>query len=465
MRPTQHFKPQASESRLFWWSLYGFTVAWSILALFALIRLKISYLLVCVVAISLNTSNVVGYTKCQKDAAKKLQNMADTVVSHQVYHTSHSPPPPMCQGTHISETFSLKTLSLSLSLSLSQLKLSQALSLALALPLSLSLKLSLFHFFLCSFFFFFLLHPPSQQKGLPSFAQHWSPPLPLALRNSILFLQTGTEQAKPLPGPPTGRSLLLQNAEADVLDHLDFLFKLAFARYALPLIAGRKSERILTAVFPTLFTLDERKVIDALDHHKIAGIACEQDAQGHFHLHLYGDADMSHSMSPGFASFQWRFEPREPKHTIAFAMYRNKIVTRSVDPTEDSTKGVEVPGAHYSGPVVPCPIEHSWKKGMPAPISMPGKSVIRIAEPLEARAIGVWIKVLQACFKKRAPFPAKKLKDLTTRVGFRICPNLHPAPLAILAPHHQPMLGICQASLRAGALSHPNPCVLNLHTA
>ena len=35
--------PDPSESRLFWWSLYLFTLMWGILGLFALIRLRLSY--------------------------------------------------------------------------------------------------------------------------------------------------------------------------------------------------------------------------------------------------------------------------------------------------------------------------------------------------------------------------------------------------------------------------------------
>eukprot|EP00045_Choanoeca_perplexa_P022550 m.9899 g.9899 ORF g.9899 m.9899 type:complete len:184 (+) comp9525_c0_seq1:93-644(+) len=80
----EHFKPQAAEARLFWWTLYLFTAAWGVLALFALIRLKISYLLICSIAISLNTSNVVGYTRCHKDAAAKIKSMAGTYLGQQL---------------------------------------------------------------------------------------------------------------------------------------------------------------------------------------------------------------------------------------------------------------------------------------------------------------------------------------------------------------------------------------------
>eukprot|EP00730_Choanoeca_flexa_P015892 TRINITY_DN7402_c0_g1_i2.p1 TRINITY_DN7402_c0_g1~~TRINITY_DN7402_c0_g1_i2.p1 ORF type:complete len:184 (+),score=15.29 TRINITY_DN7402_c0_g1_i2:110-661(+) len=83
----QHFKPQASEARLFWWSLYLFTAGWVLLALFALIRLKISYLLVCAIAISLNTSNVIGYTRCHKDAANKIKSMAGSYLGQQLGQT------------------------------------------------------------------------------------------------------------------------------------------------------------------------------------------------------------------------------------------------------------------------------------------------------------------------------------------------------------------------------------------
>ena len=126
--PIQHNKPHPREARIFWWSLYIFPGIWGMLALIAFLRFSFSYLvsvhrlvhkakpsilslslslslsinkflfysrisfvpnpcpvpyplaayiqLVVVVALLLNSANVVGYTKCDKDAKQKLSNVA-----------------------------------------------------------------------------------------------------------------------------------------------------------------------------------------------------------------------------------------------------------------------------------------------------------------------------------------------------------------------------------------------------
>lgn len=42
-----------------------------ILAVFAVFRLQASWFLVCMVAVSMSTANLVGYTKCERDYKKK----------------------------------------------------------------------------------------------------------------------------------------------------------------------------------------------------------------------------------------------------------------------------------------------------------------------------------------------------------------------------------------------------------
>eukprot|EP00049_Salpingoeca_infusionum_P006354 m.105609 g.105609 ORF g.105609 m.105609 type:complete len:184 (+) comp13282_c0_seq4:16-567(+) len=76
----KNFTPNASEARLFWWSLYIFLGIWIIFALLALIRLKFAYLLVVAVGIAFNTSNVVGYSKCQKNA-NSIQSSATQFIT------------------------------------------------------------------------------------------------------------------------------------------------------------------------------------------------------------------------------------------------------------------------------------------------------------------------------------------------------------------------------------------------
>ncbi|KAI7882996.1 DUF846-domain-containing protein [Lichtheimia hyalospora FSU 10163] len=61
----------AADSRLFWTVLYATPVLWGLLALTCIFTLKISWLVIVVVAIILNMANVYGYTQCDKDAKRK----------------------------------------------------------------------------------------------------------------------------------------------------------------------------------------------------------------------------------------------------------------------------------------------------------------------------------------------------------------------------------------------------------
>ncbi|KAG4396605.1 hypothetical protein GLYMA_19G227600v4 [Glycine max] len=54
------------DSWLFWWTLYLTAVAWTMLAIFSLIRLQADYLLVVGVCLTLCIANIVGFTECQK---------------------------------------------------------------------------------------------------------------------------------------------------------------------------------------------------------------------------------------------------------------------------------------------------------------------------------------------------------------------------------------------------------------
>jgi len=71
------------DSWLFWWTLYLTPVAWVALGIIAIIRFNFDYLLVVAVALVLNAANIIGFTKCRKDAKKQLQQFAtSTVTSH-----------------------------------------------------------------------------------------------------------------------------------------------------------------------------------------------------------------------------------------------------------------------------------------------------------------------------------------------------------------------------------------------
>ena len=67
----------ATDSRIFWTSLYATSAIWCLFSVLAVIRLQTGWFLITVVAISMSMANLVGYTKCDKDAKTKLTSMAD----------------------------------------------------------------------------------------------------------------------------------------------------------------------------------------------------------------------------------------------------------------------------------------------------------------------------------------------------------------------------------------------------
>lgn len=73
-KPATNFRPNPIDYRLFWWSLYLYPAIWVGLAFVSLLRLNFSWLIVTGMAIVLCGTNLVGYTKCDKDARKKLMS-------------------------------------------------------------------------------------------------------------------------------------------------------------------------------------------------------------------------------------------------------------------------------------------------------------------------------------------------------------------------------------------------------
>ncbi|KAA6424454.1 MAG: Golgi apparatus membrane ECHIDNA-like [Trebouxia sp. A1-2] len=51
-------------------------VVWGVLGIIALVKISVDYLLVIAVAVVLSSANVVGYTKCSKQASAQLRDMA-----------------------------------------------------------------------------------------------------------------------------------------------------------------------------------------------------------------------------------------------------------------------------------------------------------------------------------------------------------------------------------------------------
>ncbi|KAI9202264.1 uncharacterized protein BJ171DRAFT_515307 [Polychytrium aggregatum] len=64
----------STDSWVFWTSLYAAPAIWVFFAFICLIRFNITWMLVTFVAIVFNLANVIGYTKCEKDARKKVTN-------------------------------------------------------------------------------------------------------------------------------------------------------------------------------------------------------------------------------------------------------------------------------------------------------------------------------------------------------------------------------------------------------
>ncbi|XP_027936077.1 Golgi apparatus membrane protein-like protein ECHIDNA [Vigna unguiculata] len=78
------------DSWLFWWTLYLTAVAWTLMAIFSLIKLQADYLLVVGVCLTLSVANIIGFTKCQKDAKKRIQQFATQTIVSRVTSTLQS---------------------------------------------------------------------------------------------------------------------------------------------------------------------------------------------------------------------------------------------------------------------------------------------------------------------------------------------------------------------------------------
>ncbi|KAK8968748.1 Golgi apparatus membrane protein-like protein ECHIDNA [Platanthera guangdongensis] len=78
------------DSWLFWWTLYLNAVAWIVLGIFSLIRFQADYLLVIGVCLTLSIANIVGFTRCRKDAKKQIQQFASQTIASQFTSTLQS---------------------------------------------------------------------------------------------------------------------------------------------------------------------------------------------------------------------------------------------------------------------------------------------------------------------------------------------------------------------------------------
>eukprot|EP00698_Gefionella_okellyi_P006334 TRINITY_DN15706_c0_g1_i1.p1 TRINITY_DN15706_c0_g1~~TRINITY_DN15706_c0_g1_i1.p1 ORF type:complete len:206 (+),score=22.61 TRINITY_DN15706_c0_g1_i1:82-699(+) len=73
-KDTVKFNPL--DTKVFWISLYAAMFLWVVFGLSVFFSLSFKWLLIVGVALALNGANVVGYTKCQKDARRRLTSFA-----------------------------------------------------------------------------------------------------------------------------------------------------------------------------------------------------------------------------------------------------------------------------------------------------------------------------------------------------------------------------------------------------
>ncbi|RQP00058.1 hypothetical protein POPTR_014G116900v4 [Populus trichocarpa] len=71
------------DSWLFWWTLFlnVHAAAWVIIGIFSVKRFEADYVLVVAVCASLGIANIVGFTKCRKDAKKQIQGFASQALA------------------------------------------------------------------------------------------------------------------------------------------------------------------------------------------------------------------------------------------------------------------------------------------------------------------------------------------------------------------------------------------------
>lgn len=63
------------DSRIFWTGLYGAPVIWTMFFIISLLKFNLEWLLIVIVALMLSGANIIGYTKCRKDAKEKMQSI------------------------------------------------------------------------------------------------------------------------------------------------------------------------------------------------------------------------------------------------------------------------------------------------------------------------------------------------------------------------------------------------------
>lgn len=77
------------DGRIFWWTLYICPIVWIILGVVCVLKMRISYLIMIVIALVLSAANIVGYYKCNKDATEQIRNyIGKTMLDHAMSQSS-----------------------------------------------------------------------------------------------------------------------------------------------------------------------------------------------------------------------------------------------------------------------------------------------------------------------------------------------------------------------------------------
>ncbi|RLN45033.1 hypothetical protein BBJ28_00014645 [Nothophytophthora sp. Chile5] len=63
------------DSRVFWTGLYGSPALWVLLLIVAVLKFNVQWALIVLVAVALSGANIIGYTRCKKDAKQKMQSL------------------------------------------------------------------------------------------------------------------------------------------------------------------------------------------------------------------------------------------------------------------------------------------------------------------------------------------------------------------------------------------------------
>lgn len=65
----------ALDSQVFWTGLYGSPAVWALLFVVAVLKFNVQWALIVAIALVLSAANIIGYTKCKKDARQKMHSL------------------------------------------------------------------------------------------------------------------------------------------------------------------------------------------------------------------------------------------------------------------------------------------------------------------------------------------------------------------------------------------------------